>query len=305
MKFGYVTDTHIMPSQIRSRADNYAQAVLAKLQEAYEIFRKNKVEFVIHGGDLFHRHKIFSYKVLKQVRHTFKANKFITYFIEGQHDLDDYNKESYEDSALEFMADIADDKFVLIENILELKHCILYASHCYDDPKTILDSIPKSDKPQIAIVHALLHDRNEMFDVIRTETLVPTNANLVLSGDLHCGFPMHEIQGTTFYNPGAMARTSSHCKDRNPQVAIIEVDDFFGQWKTSIVEYELPHNGNVFIEKKETPKTEGNLDKFVENFQSFRKMSSDIFQLVDLLGKQKGKEAELINYIMSFKKAAK
>ena len=55
MKFLFFTDTHIRATNPTSRLDNYIETVEKKFMEVKDIINKNKVDFVLHGGDFFDR----------------------------------------------------------------------------------------------------------------------------------------------------------------------------------------------------------------------------------------------------------
>jgi len=55
VKLLYLTDTHIRGTSPRSRIDDFAQALLAKLREVLSLARLHGVAAILHGGDLFDR----------------------------------------------------------------------------------------------------------------------------------------------------------------------------------------------------------------------------------------------------------
>ncbi|WP_294797022.1 metallophosphoesterase, partial [uncultured Fenollaria sp.] len=53
MKFVFITDTHIKEKNPINRLDNYFETVINKIDEAAHFAVENKVNFIVHGGDLF------------------------------------------------------------------------------------------------------------------------------------------------------------------------------------------------------------------------------------------------------------
>lgn len=55
MKILYMTDTHIRGTSPRSRTDDFQQAIREKIEEVIDIAERERVDLVLHGGDLFDR----------------------------------------------------------------------------------------------------------------------------------------------------------------------------------------------------------------------------------------------------------
>ena len=53
MKFIYLADTHIKGKNPENRIGNYYQDVMTKVKEVIKLSKKLKVNYVIHGGDVF------------------------------------------------------------------------------------------------------------------------------------------------------------------------------------------------------------------------------------------------------------
>ena len=234
LKFAFITDTHI-DNKYGNRIDNTIDSILSKIKQSYEIAEKEKCEFIIHGGDVFNRVSIKEKKeeVFLRLRHIITSSKLKTYFIFGQHDIN-YSKETYNNSSLKLLAGSCDGKMQLIDGKIEFDNCIIYSSHVYDDIEKIVYNILPCNKPTIVIAHCLLYDKKSFFDTIDVAriALKSKNVNLILSGDLHCGFPFQKHENTWFYNPGSLLRKSIDQKDRKPKLAIITINPFFDDWDT-------------------------------------------------------------------------
>ena len=92
-KFGFITDTHY-DYRYESRKDDTLKTLLDKTRQAYGWFKSVGCKFVVHGGDMFDRHRIYNFDLLAKVRNTLKESGLTTWFIMGQHDLSGYNADT-------------------------------------------------------------------------------------------------------------------------------------------------------------------------------------------------------------------
>ena len=205
-KFGFITDTHY-DYKYESRKDNTLDTLIDKTKQCYTWFKEQGCSFVIHGGDMFDRHRIYNFDLIKKVRHTLKDSGLITYFIMGQHDLQGYNLDTLPASNLGFIEDISDGALKLIKDEIQLGDYYFIASHVNSDPVKTIRSIKAHDKPVVYVCHALLTDKREAFGAISITHFKNKNVQLVLSGDLHDGVEFQTCNDIQFYNPGALART--------------------------------------------------------------------------------------------------
>src|SRR5574344_606064 len=107
LRFGFITDTHY-DYKYESRKDDTMETLIDKTNQCYQWFKEKDCAFVIHGGDVFDRHKIYNYDLMKNVRNTLKKYDLTTYFIIGQHDAMGYNQKTISKSNLGFLSDISD-----------------------------------------------------------------------------------------------------------------------------------------------------------------------------------------------------
>ena len=78
----------------------------------------------------------------------------------------------------------------------------------------------------VAVVHNMLSPAVLPFDHIHIPS-IEGGPRVVLSGDLHTGFPVFEHDGTLWANPGALSRTFRSQDDltRHPRFAVVDTDD--------------------------------------------------------------------------------
>lgn len=310
MKFGFYTDVHLMGSTPPRRKDDFPVVILQKIDEVYESCQSENVEFMLFGGDLFDKHRVYSYEVLIGFLGILWKYKIKTYFVVGQHDLYGYNKDSYTKSALNFVTKCSRDYFVPISNKVELGDCEVYSCHVYNDFEEKVKSAETNDKFKILIAHKLLNDQVEMFDTVLTKNVEKNDFNLILSGDLHKGYAFHESKGTSYYNPGSLARLkyNDHNKNRDVKFGVFTVEKSKGEYEINLKEHFVKSAkpiGETFVEDEYVVEIERevdlDVDKFVEEFEKFEKESINVFQLIDLVGKAEKVDSELLEYIRSFR----
>ena len=295
MKFGFLTDTHFSVIRNAFRTDNYHDSVLSKFRQCYKWFADNGVEFVVHGGDVFDKYRSYSFPMISEIRDVIVNSGLTTYFIWGQHDLRGYNRDSSDGSNLAFLRDICDGKLTEVTDALELENCRLVASHVDMEPIQRLEGIEKSDKPVIVIVHALLYDRGSNFGTIDVHQ-IRTAADVVLSGDLHCGYPQTRVNNTVFYNPGSLARTSR--EERLPKCCIVELSD----GDVAIQEFLPECEQFPFPEKEEEIKVDEkkqDSEEYIEAFEKFKSETKDIFERLEKVGNEFGVDKKILEYIKS------
>ena len=311
-KFGVITDTHF-DYKYESRKDDTLTTLLDKTEQCYRFFEREKCDFVVHIGDLFDRHRIFNYDLLKRVRGVFKNTYLKTIFIWGQHDLYGYARTTTEKSSLAFIRDISDGQLIPVFDKLELDNCVIYASHVDQDVKEVASSIPVYNKPVILMAHCLLTEKEEMFKTVSFDAVAGSNVNVVLSGDLHRGFPFQKREDIYFYNPGALARTDSSARDRKPHVACIEIENFLDGYLPLINEFypKCPTGDEIFgessmIEEVAVVNKESAVaGSYIEAFKQFKTEAVDIYDMLEKIGTSKGVDKKILAMINQYKDKVK
>lgn len=307
VKFGLITDSHFSPLKENFRTDNFFETAVSKFQQSYDFFKREQVDFVLHGGDVFNRYRSYSNPMMVSVRNMIVSSDLITYFIWGQHDLLGYNRESGKNSNLDFLRRISDGKLIEITDNIKLKGFRIYASHVDQNPQDIINSIDeKSTTPSIVLAHSLLYDsRSKTFGEIDVRKFGKIKPILVLSGDLHTGIEKVEIQGTTYYNPGSLMRTSR--EKRKPKVAVIEIEPFLSEWQINIKEFfpeceDFPFPEEEVAGSDIAVNKEQDSDKYIESFAKFKVESKDIFDILEKVGEEHNIDKEVLTYIKSKRK---
>ena len=313
IKFAFITDTHI-DNNYGNRVDDAQLSILSKISQSYKLAEKNGCQFMIHGGDVFNRVSINEKKnsIFNRLRKIIVTSKIPSYFILGQHDIN-YSFETYEKSSLKMLSESCDGKFELLKEKKEINGCLFVPSHVYDDVQEVCSKIEHFETPVVAVAHCLLYDTKSMFNTISVaETSLKTeNINLVLSGDLHCGFKFQKHNKTYFYNPGSLLRKARDQKDRIPKVAIFTISQFFGNWQIELEEIELDClNGNACFtpekeERKEVSKElevieKNDITDFTKELSSVEVKSISIFDFLNERANAENLDKKVLDRILSY-----
>ena len=90
MRILYFTDTHIRGTTPKNRKDDYTDTLEKKFLEVLEIIEDEKIDFVIHGGDLFDRPDI-SVSIVSKFANIINRIKVPIYMVSGNHDIYGHN----------------------------------------------------------------------------------------------------------------------------------------------------------------------------------------------------------------------
>jgi hypothetical protein len=110
---------------------------------------------------------------------------------------------------------------------------VLHASHVWEDPKDAADVTLNGSNVNILVAHHLLTNKKTIFDTVNTGDFAQwmrdgdAPYNMVLSGDLHDGYDVHEVDGMWFCNPGSSAaEIMRERNDFDPTAFVKEVEEF-------------------------------------------------------------------------------
>jgi len=304
-RFAFYTDLHLSGQTPRHRIDDYPQTLIKKLEEVYIRAEEENCDFVIFGGDLFHTHRIYSYKVISDAMDVICDSKLKTYSIIGQHDLKGYNKNTFDTSALAFLIRRCGN-FNIVWEPTEVGDTWLVPSHVWDDLDKAGDEAARSDKFNILIAHHLITNKKAMFDVVNTTDFVNgchagCPYQLVLSGDLHDGYEPHKVEDTWFCNPGSMARRATSDGHRMPQFAIIDVD---GPRDEPVIRLERLNCAKVAEEifsedivELVRKRDDFDAEDLVEGMQAFEVDAEDVHDLIQTVGRTEKVEKSILDYL--------
>lgn len=231
MKIGYITDLHARGETPEGRTDNFNKSIFTKLEEAGQIFSKEKVDVIFCGGDWGDSPDIANSVIHDLIGVLRRWNKPI-YGIIGSHDYYGYEIKSLKRTAAGIIY-----KSGLIELIgsdgmppaIDLGEIIVCGTpHTFwldDDPKNYYQPKYSQDKLQIQLTHGTLLDKPAPFDYTLLKD-VKTESNIVLGAHYHPGWSKSflEYNNIIFAHPGALARLANTGNTRIPQVMIIDTN---------------------------------------------------------------------------------
>ena len=107
----------------------------------------------------------------------------------------------------------------------------------------------------IHIVHGMLTDtsKGNLYDYTLIDDIAPhTKADLTIAGHDHIGFPLTEVDGKYFVNPGAIMRNSSDVKEmkRKPKVLLIDIDESTGEMKLEEIYLQSAKDGHEILSRE-------------------------------------------------------
>jgi DNA repair exonuclease SbcCD nuclease subunit len=307
MRFVFYTDVQASGQTPCHRVDNYQQALIDKMAEIYQAAVDEGAEFLVCGGDIFNSHRIFSYELLGPFMDIMENCGLDTYITIGQHDILGYNKDTYKSSTLAFVVGRRCNLKVIWDPVT-VGDVQLIASHVWEEPEEAATYKLDDSKYRVLVAHHLLTNKKTLFDVVNTGDFAKwmrdggANYDMVLSGDLHDGYDLHEVDGMWFCNPGSIARQAISDIARMPRYAMIDVSP--GEIPiVDIRDVKCAKPGNeVFGESAtEVARQRNSFDPtaFINEIEEFEVESADVYELVQKVGKAKGIRKEVLHYLAS------
>ncbi len=266
IKFGFFTDTHLRFETPEERTDNFLQSMLLKLEEIGQIFKDEKVDYVLFGGDLYDSDTVAK-SVITGTQTVLRSWQLPIIGVVGSHDYIGYQMKSLKSTALgitesagiiDIIGGYGHPNHILLDDgrsdsttvaVVGMPHTYTFT----DDKENMYFEHVESTSFQIQMVHADLNDKPVPWRHILVESGL-TDSDLVLSGHYHPGWQTpivarkKHIEGNTVYiNPGSIARMKNTGVKRIPRVCIIEVEGNIFTNKFFTLKSALEH---PFQEKK-------------------------------------------------------
>lgn len=235
----YFTDSHIRGTTPKNRKDDYVQTLENKFLEILKIIEIEKIDFVIHGGDLFDRPDV-SVSIVSRFANILNKIKVPIYMVSGNHDIYGHNPQTINRTMVGLLnnlgiINIIDDKGKIILEKQNIKVQLTGQPYIYniDDPNNrayyIVNDIDNDVDYSIHLVHGMLLDKPFIKGIPFTliDDIKSTRADITLSGHYHSGFKKTIIDNKYFINPGSIVRITNSLREmeRQPQVALIELTD--------------------------------------------------------------------------------
>ena len=121
MKILHITDSHATVKSPEGRRDIYYISFLKKLYELGYVIKRNKIDMVIHTGDMFHTPRV-SDKFAGQISEIMKSWGIPVYVVPGNHDIDGYSVNTIDQTKLGLLSKTE------VINILDRDHPLVINS---------------------------------------------------------------------------------------------------------------------------------------------------------------------------------
>lgn len=292
MKFIYTQDEHLRIKNPRSRIDNYYESCMKKLEEICQIYKEEKCEVWISGGDLFDVPMV-SYRLLDDFVDLIEKNKIRLEVMYGNHCMVGANLDNSSTTSLAHVVRRS-------KNIIQLEHQELSDSYVIDpydfyfgieqdiNEKGLICS-PNLSKPEnvvkIAIVHALITEKP--FFNLESNSVIgkfETNYDYMLVAHNHRAWGSKKVGNTTYINIGCLGRRKIDEYKNKPSCLIFEIGK-----EPKIIELKSAKKGEEvfdltdYEEKKNFNKT---IDDFVDMINSTKFQQQDLMDIILHLAKE-------------------
>lgn len=268
MSLLFVSDIHIWHTTPRSRIDDYRASSLAMLKKVGEAASHYKVEAILLGGDLGHDTD-WPISLYHEVRDVLRTWPVPTYIALGNHDMDNYNLETYKRKGVGALEDAG---VLCVQDLIEIGH--LWRIEFFHAGTTKAKDLTngslvvdraKDGRIEVAVAHVPIGPIKTPSIKPLSEIFVPFYDFLCLA-DIHMKFkPLELITGCTVLNPGPLERRSIAEKDEGGFVALIH--------DNKVVEYVdlgAPPAEEVFMQKVDNEFSEILGQSFLDTVQEIQ-----------------------------------
>ncbi len=293
-KILYMQDFHLLGKSPENRKDNYLQSMLLKFDEILQIAKKEKVDFILDGGD-FLESPIIANTIIDEILDRIEEKKIPFYMLYGNHCEIGHNIENSKGTSLAHM--FRRSKYVNYLDIMETEEYYIegleYKHNCEQLilDKGLFHNQPKN-KLTIAIVHALITEKPLPYSAMHVYYKdIKSNFDYILVAHNHHPFEFN-IGNTKILDIGCIGRRKVDEADLIPTVALIDTNlrQIEGIELTSAKKGVEVFNLEKVAQKK---LYEGEIDKFIKSLDSTKFQSLDLRGLIELLAKENEIEKEV------------
>ena len=225
MKILFFTDPHITNNRPIGRKDDYVDTISSKLEEMVAL--SSEMDYMIIGGDIFHRAKANIQELSIFVNFVNKINKACKLIVcPGNHDLLGYNYQKLDQTGIGLC-----DKFLPQLTLMhpDQAHVKLQDNvwlHFRPSTNKVQDNfmVQREEGINLGLMHDMLVEKPFFDDYVLIDDF-NTNLDAVFNGHYHSGHPPAWTNQTFYINPGAMMRMTRGKSDtqRFPKYAIIYI----------------------------------------------------------------------------------
>jgi len=303
MKIGIITDVHIRGKAPVNRIDNFYQSIITKFKEALSIFKKNKCDLILDGGDLIHS-PIIALPICDDIIDIIDENEIEYYTIYGNHPMLNAHIENSKATTLAHI--LKRSKYLkYLPNKYNIYHDVEFIGYEYyhgieEDIKKNGLYHKEKNKITIAVVHAMITEKKLINKILHVPyKKLKTNYDYIICGHNHLELGIQKVGKTTIIGLGALARLTVEKKDytRKPKVAVLNTNT----GKINVIELKsTKFYKEVFDLDKITQKknTEMDMDNFVTSLKDIKLQSLDLVGVIKEIAKNKNINKSVINEII-------
>jgi len=309
MRFLFVTDTHIRGTNPQNRKDDFLTTLHNKIKEVMDLAAENKVDVILHGGDIFDRPDV-SPSLARKFVLLLKNYSIPIYSIAGNHDIFGQNPNTLNRTMLglfdsmEFIKLVNPGEKIIFQNgNLKIQLTGQHYFYGIDRESKKKSYIIKKDAGNdyaIHMVHGMLLEKPffEGMSYTLIEEIADTQADITLSGHYHSGYTTKYIDGKYFINPGSLVRINNSLSElsRRPKVIIIEINETGINLKEVEIKSAMP--GEEIFDRSKIEAIafrEKKLAQFIQGIYSTGQYNTiNITNIIEQISKQQNLEQDVI-----------
>lgn len=305
MKILHITDSHGTVKGPESRRDVYYISFLKKMYELGFVVKQQKIDMVVHTGDLFHTARV-SDKFAGQVSEMIKAMNVPFYVVPGNHDIEGYTIDTIDQTKLGLLAKTGVITLLDRDNPIRLEceqdgeqYSVAISGQEYYkniDEGNMQDFEMQQDDADLNIlaIHGYITDTPQHPNIKCTMCQdIVSDADIILTGHYHRQFEWSDGQNLDIYNPGSMMRVeqTEYNKTHTPMYGILDIGlDNQGRisWQYDFHEFRIAQPSTVVFDyssKYKAKQTSITLDGFknsiANTMSQVNTSSNDIIQIID------------------------
>ncbi len=239
LKILFVTDTHIRGTTPKNRMDNFPETIERKLNEIKQIVKEHKIDYILHGGDLFDRPDV-SISITSNFSKILNSFGVPIFIVIGNHDVYGHNPDTVNRSMIGLLDALNVVKLIKEGEVIYLNKdgikvqltgqpYVYNIDHEEGRANYIVKEVSSDVDYSIHMVHGMLLNKPFIQGIPYTliDDIKDTKANITLCGHYHTGFGIINVEGKYFVNPGSLVRITNSLAEINrmPKVAIIKLGD--------------------------------------------------------------------------------
>jgi len=298
MRILNLNDTHIGGKNSVCRIGNMYDDFMTKLDETIKLSKK--CDLVIHSGDVFHTSTV-SNSIIDDFLDRVEEAKIPWYILPGNHDMDGAHWNTSGNTSLAHVF----RRSKIVQQLDELEFDDIYIKgfpyyHNIENDFKLNGIITESKKSfKIAVTHAFISPKPFRPDVTHVEIKdIKCNFDYVLCSHFHHDTGITEHNSTMFTNCGAWGRRAITENTHDPKVAILTINKGI---KCEFIKLKKAKPGSeIFDLTKQEHKDEMNadLDSFINSLRDFKSQTSDLYSVVEMIGKEQRIDREILDLII-------